>query len=103
MLRDLQEDFDDFFENALCGFLTTDSKFKIVRGNSRLADWLGWAPEALKGVHFSELLTIGGKIYCETHLFPLLRIQGFFPKSHLSWLAKMGTAPPSLWKHTNAE
>lgn len=95
-LSHLQEDFDDFFENALCGFLTTDSKFKIVRGNSRIADWLGCAPEALKDVHFSELLTIGGKIYCETHLFPLLRIQGFFSEVALELACKNGDRIPVL-------
>jgi sigma-B regulation protein RsbU (phosphoserine phosphatase) len=92
----LQEDFDDFFEHALCGFLTTDSKFKIIRGNSRIADWLGCAPEALKGVYFSELVTIGGKIYCETHLFPLLRIQGFFSEVALELACENGDRIPVL-------
>ena len=37
----LQEDFENFFANALCGFLTTNTKGEILRGNSRLAKWLG--------------------------------------------------------------
>lgn len=77
-LHPLQEDFEDFFENSRCGFLTMNSRGEILRSNSRLAGWLGCATENLKGLRFSELLTIGGKIYCETHLFPLLRMQGFF-------------------------
>lgn len=92
----LQEDFEDFFENSRCGFLTADSRFKVVRGNSRLAGWLGYTTEGLKGVHFSELLTIGGRIYCETHLFPLLRIQGFFDEVALEFACQNGERFPVL-------
>ena len=86
----LQEDFEDFFENSRCGFLTTNSRGEILRSNSRLAGWLGYAAENLKGVRFSELLTIGGKIYCETHLFPLLRMQGFFDEVALELACQGG-------------
>jgi sigma-B regulation protein RsbU (phosphoserine phosphatase) len=92
----LQEDFEDFFENALCGFMTTDSQFKAIRGNSRLAGWLGYAVEDLKEVYFSDLLTIGGKIYCETHLFPLLRMQGFFEEVALELSCQNGERVPVL-------
>jgi sigma-B regulation protein RsbU (phosphoserine phosphatase) len=74
----LQEDFDDFFENALSGHLVLDTKGKIIRGNARLASWIGCASGDFKGKRFSDLLTVGGKIYYETHLWPLLRMQGFF-------------------------
>src|SRR5688500_2738654 len=92
----LQEDFEDFFENALCGFMTTDSQFKVIRGNSCLAGWLGYAVEDLKEVYFSDLLTIGGKIYCETHLFPLLRMQGFFEEVALELSCQNGERMPVL-------
>lgn len=92
----LQEDFEDFFENSLCGFVTTNTKGEILRGNSRLATWLGYATEDLKGIRFSELLTIGGQIYCETHLYPLLRMQGFLTKLRLSWPVKGAHASQSL-------
>ena len=44
----------------------------------RLANWLGSTIAELKGKRFSDLLSIGSKIYYETHLSPLLRMQGFF-------------------------
>lgn len=74
----LQEDFEDLFENAVCGFVTTDAEGKIIRANNRIAGWLGRDAGSIKGQRFSDLLTIGGKIYYETHLWPLLRMQGFF-------------------------
>lgn len=92
----LHEDFEDFFENSLCGFLTTNVQFEILRGNSRIANWLGHSAENLKGIPFSELLTIAGKIYCETHLWPLLRMQGFFDEVALELACRGGERLPVL-------
>lgn len=72
------EDFDDFFDNALCGYLIANPRGEIMRANARLAAWFGCSVPDLAGKRFSDLLTIGGKIYYETHLGPLLRMQGFF-------------------------
>lgn len=74
----LQSDFDDFFDNSLCGFATTDKEGIIITANKTLVQWLGCSKEEITGKRFSDLLTIGGKIYYETHLWPLLRMQGFF-------------------------
>ncbi len=74
----LLENFDDFFETTLCGFIIADTKGSIVRANKKVAGWVNCTPGELKGKRFSDLLAIGGKIYYETHLWPLLRMQGFF-------------------------
>jgi sigma-B regulation protein RsbU (phosphoserine phosphatase) len=74
----LQEDFEDFFEQARCGYLILEPNGKILRGNSCMAGWLGCGIEELHGKKFSDLLSVGGKIYYETHLWPLLRMQGNF-------------------------
>lgn len=74
----LQENFEDFFESALCGFIIADTKGFIVRANKKVGGWTGCSTDELKGKRFSELLSVGGKIYYETHLWPLLRMQGFF-------------------------
>lgn len=69
---------DDFFEQSLSGFLIADEKNIIIHSNMRLANLLGTTIAELKGKRFSDLLSIGSKIYYETHLSPLLRMQGFF-------------------------
>jgi sigma-B regulation protein RsbU (phosphoserine phosphatase) len=92
----LHEDFEDFFENSLSGLLITTAKGEVLRGNSRIASWLGRSTEDLKGVRFSELLTIGGQIYFETHLSPLLRIQGFFDEVALELACQGGERLPVL-------
>lgn len=74
----LQEDFEDFFETSLCGFIIADTDGFIMRANQKVAAWANCNNDQLKGKRFSDLLSIGGKIYYETHLSPLLRMQGFF-------------------------
>jgi sigma-B regulation protein RsbU (phosphoserine phosphatase) len=76
--QSLLKDFGDFFENSLCGFVTTDAGGSIILCNSTISRWLGVSKEEITGKRFSDLLTIGGRIYYETHLRPLLRMQGFF-------------------------
>ena len=86
----LQEDFEDFFENSLCGYVTTNLKGEIIRCNTRLAEWLCYDKEDLKGKRFSSLLAIGGRMYYETHLAPLMRLQGFFDEIELELVSKNG-------------
>lgn len=74
----LHEDFTDFFEHTLCGFVIAAPDGKIIRANGVLAGWLRCSPGDLTGKQISELLAIGGKIYYETHLRPLLHMQGYF-------------------------
>jgi phosphoserine phosphatase RsbU/P len=72
------EEFDDFFEISLSGNVIARQDGTIIRANKTLAGWLGLTSRDLTGKKFSELLNIGGRIYYETHLGPLLRMQGFF-------------------------
>src|SRR6185437_6320569 len=87
----LQESFEDFFEKSLCGFIVTNAKGIIVRGNEKVIQWSGYSNEELKNKRFSDLLSIGGKVYYETHLFPLLRMQGFFDEVMLEIVHTSGT------------
>ncbi|MBP2160462.1 MULTISPECIES: PAS domain-containing sensor histidine kinase [Asticcacaulis] len=85
-----KDDYDSFFEQSPCGFVTAEGRAKIIRCNSRFAGWLGYEPAELAGTKFSDLLTISGKIFYETHLAPLLRMQGFYEEAALDLVAKNG-------------
>ncbi len=77
--NDLQrQEAHHFFEESYSGFLIADEKNRIIRSNKRVSDWIEISPDELKGKKFSDLLSIGSKIYFETHLSPLLKMQGFF-------------------------
>ncbi|MFC8228111.1 PP2C family protein-serine/threonine phosphatase [Streptomyces sp. NPDC057287] len=73
----LEDSAEDLYENAPCGYLSTLMDGRIAKVNGTLLRWLGHRREELVGhKRFSDLLTIGGKLYHETHFSPLLHMQG---------------------------
>jgi sigma-B regulation protein RsbU (phosphoserine phosphatase) len=67
----------DLFEHAPCGYLSTMLDGRIVQINQTLLDWLGRGRgEVVDRLRFADLLTVGGRLYHETHFAPLLRMQG---------------------------
>ncbi|MFB8029332.1 MULTISPECIES: PP2C family protein-serine/threonine phosphatase [unclassified Streptomyces] len=73
----LEDSAEDLYEHAPCGYLSTLLDGRIAKINTTLLDWLGYERGDLVGrKNFSELLTVGGRLYHETHFAPLLRMQG---------------------------
>ena len=76
-LAALEDSAEDLYENAPCGYLSTQLDGTIMKVNGTLLGWLGHTREDLVGRRrFSDLLTVGGKLYHETHFAPLLQMQG---------------------------
>jgi PAS domain S-box-containing protein len=74
----LEESAEDLYEHAPCGYLSTLPDGTIVRVNQTMLDWIGASRERLlAGATFQSLLSVGSKMYYETHYAPLLRMQGF--------------------------
>lgn len=90
------EDFEDLFEDAPCGYVAADKNGWISRANRTLATWVGTDPGALVGRRFSDLLTVGGKLFYETHFAPLLRMQGSFSEVALDLCCADGRKLPVL-------
>ncbi|MGW3962466.1 PP2C family protein-serine/threonine phosphatase [Amycolatopsis sp. NPDC005003] len=73
----LEDSAEDLYEHAPCGYLSTLLDGTIAKINTTLLGWLGYAREDVVGRRrFADLLTVGGRIYHETHFAPLLRMQG---------------------------
>lgn len=73
----LRDDPELLYERAPCGFLSTSPDGIILKVNETLLTWLGYSSEELVGRRsFVDLLTVGGKLYHETHYAPLLQMQG---------------------------
>jgi sigma-B regulation protein RsbU (phosphoserine phosphatase) len=89
-------DFEDLYENAPCGYLSVRPDGRIDRANRTLADWMGYPPDDLPGMRLSDLLNMAGRIFLETHVAPLLRMQGFFDEFALDLLTKSGTRLPAI-------
>jgi PAS domain S-box-containing protein len=73
----LEESAEDLYEHAPCGYLSTLPDGTMVRVNHTFVEWTGLSREALlAGKKIQTLLTVGSRIYYETHYAPLLRMQG---------------------------
>lgn len=74
----LEESAEELYEQAPCGYLSTLPDGTIVRVNHTFLEWTGATRDVLlAGTKFQALLTVGSRIYYETHYAPLLRMQGF--------------------------
>lgn len=72
------DDFQDIFENAPCGYITLHTNGRIARVNKTLLGWTGHRADDMVGKRLTDFLNVAGRIYYETHIAPLLRMQGFF-------------------------
>jgi phosphoserine phosphatase RsbU/P len=95
MSRDASE-FEDLFENAPCGYVVLSAHGRIDRANKTLCDWLGRPVSQLLGKQPHELLNIAGQIFYETHIAPLLRMQGFFHEVALDLISASGEKIPVI-------
>jgi PAS domain S-box-containing protein len=72
-----EENVEDLYDNAPCGYLSALPGGLIVKVNQTFLSWTGYRREDLVGRRrFQDLLTAGGRIFHETHYAPLLRMQG---------------------------
>ncbi|WP_030768158.1 PP2C family protein-serine/threonine phosphatase [Streptomyces sp. NRRL F-2664] len=73
----LEDSAEELYESAPCGYLSTLMDGTIAKINNTLLGWIGLEREAVVSrMRFTDLLTVGGKLYHETHFAPLLRMQG---------------------------
>ncbi|ADB31038.1 putative PAS/PAC sensor protein [Kribbella flavida DSM 17836] len=73
----VEDSAEEVYESAPSGHLSTAMDGRIVKINATLLDWIGLPREAVVGrLRFTDLLTVGGRLYHETHFAPLLRMQG---------------------------
>ncbi|MGI5238281.1 SpoIIE family protein phosphatase [Dactylosporangium sp. CA-139066] len=76
MAQEPEESAEDLYDSAPCGYLTLRPDGTIVRVNRTFLDWMGYGREELTGRRVQEIYAAGSRIFHETHLAPLLHIQG---------------------------
>jgi sigma-B regulation protein RsbU (phosphoserine phosphatase) len=93
----LEDSAEDLYENAPCGYLSTLLDGQIAKINGTLLSWLGYTrDELVERRRFSDLLTVGGKLYHETHFAPLLAMQGHIGGVALELKTASGARLPVL-------
>ncbi|WP_230534660.1 PAS domain-containing protein, partial [Microvirga roseola] len=74
----LIETAEELYESAPFGYLSTLPDGTIIRVNQTFLTWIGMDRKDLVGHKcFQDFLSIGAKIFYDTHFTPLLRMQGF--------------------------
>lgn len=92
-----EDSVEDLYDNAPCGYLSTLVDGRIARVNATLSNWLGYKrDELVGGMHFTDLLTAGGKLYHETHYAPMLQMHGHAREIAFEMVAADGRRLPVL-------
>jgi sigma-B regulation protein RsbU (phosphoserine phosphatase) len=93
----VDDNAEDLYENAPCGYLSTLLDGTIVKVNATFERWTGYARADLVGQRtFASLLSAGGRIFHETHYAPLLRMQGRAREIAMDVVCVDGTRLPVL-------
>lgn len=81
---------------APCGFVAFGDDGTVIDVNTTLAEMLGYTRVELLGWHMEKLLPPGGRIFYHTHIFPLLKLQGFVEEIYMALRTKDGRDVPML-------
>jgi sigma-B regulation protein RsbU (phosphoserine phosphatase) len=90
-------DHETLLDGAPCGLLETDARGVILRVNMPFCAWLGYSKAELIGKkRFQDLLTMGARIFHQTHWMPLLEMQGSISELKLDVRHRDGSQVPMV-------
>lgn len=87
---------DHILDTAPCGFLSFSDDGTIMLANATFAAMVGHERDSLPGLSVEKILTVGARIFYQTHFFPLLKLHGIAEEIYLTLLSKAGSAVPVL-------
>ena len=67
---------DALIDTAPCGFVSFTDDGRLTTVNATLLDRLGYPRDELVGRHVETIFTVAGRLFFQTHFFPLVRMQG---------------------------
>ena len=93
----MELDFKTLYHHAPCGFLYTMEDGTLIDVNNTFLAFTGYSrEEIIENKRFEDFLSIGGKIYYETHFAPLLNMQGEVSQINFDFIRKDETRFPVL-------
>jgi diguanylate cyclase (GGDEF)-like protein/PAS domain S-box-containing protein len=93
----LEEDIQELYENAPCAYLSTLPDGTIIKVNATFLKWTGYARATLVGQkRFQALLPVVGRVFYDTHVEPLLLMQGFVNELAFELIREDGQRMPIL-------
>lgn len=93
----LDDDPAKLYENAPCAYVSLLGDGTIVKANQTFLSWIGYRHDEVFGKRrLSEFLPVGDRIFYETHLSPLLRMQGRVREIALELVVRDGARLPVI-------
>lgn len=86
----------DILNQLPCGYLVFNDEGILVQVNNKLCEVLNYSSEELINKHIDAILTPGAKIFYQTHLFPLLKMEKKVDEIYLTLRAKGDKSIPVL-------
>ncbi len=92
-----EENAEELYENAPCGYLSAMPDGRIMRVNQTFLNLTGHTREELLACRrLQELMTVPGRVFYDTHFALLLRMQGFVKEIACDLLRPGSTPLPVL-------
>jgi PAS domain S-box-containing protein len=86
---------DELLNNAPCGFLIF-TQGKITEANVRLLEILGYERGELVSLPVEKIFSVAGRIFYQTHFYPLLKLKNKIDEVYLSLRTKNGEDIPVM-------
>ena len=97
-------DAETLFQHAACGLLLCAADGVILKANATFCGWLGYAEhELVSEKKLQDLLTIGGRVFHQTHWRPLMQMQGSVSEVLLDVRQRQGDKLPMLFNAVRRE
>ena len=92
-----EDDPAELYDNAPCGYLSALPDGTIIKANATFLTWTGYDRDKLVGQRrFQDLLTVGDRIFYETHAAPMLFMQGMLREIAVEVIGASGLRLPVL-------
>ena len=75
---------DPLLDAAPCGFFSVDDSGRLLEANATLGTMLEREAACLRGAHIDGLLTPASRIFYQTHVFPMMKLEGEAHEIHLA-------------------
>ncbi len=89
-------DLASLYGDAACGLLLTELDGTIVHANVTFCQWLDYADVGLVGKRFQDLLSVGARMFHQTHWQPLMRLQGSVSEVKMDFKHRDGRKVPMI-------
>lgn len=85
---------DAFLHGVPAGLVSFTDDGTLLTVNRTFATLLGRAPESLVGQRIDGVFNVAGRVFFQTHLFPLLKMSGRIEEAHVAMMDALGNEVP---------